>query len=218
MTKPRTVKASTLTPDPANANRGTERGLRMLDDSLREDGAGRSILLDKNGLVIAGNKTLERAVDIGLEDVIVVPSDGTKLIAVQRMDLDLTEPGAARRMAYRDNRVAEVDLDWDLERLTADLAAGVDLSSHRPETELDALLGSLTPPEFQEYDAGSFDGVEEEWTEIKFRVPLGIVPLIEQQTDRICEACGYNQKTKGLALQRMAVLASAASEDELRAE
>ena len=45
-----------LTPDPRNANLGTERGLAMLERSLRETGAGRSILVDRAGRVIAGNK------------------------------------------------------------------------------------------------------------------------------------------------------------------
>jgi len=41
-----------LLPDPENANVGTERGRRMLDDSLREDGAGRSILGRKEAVVV----------------------------------------------------------------------------------------------------------------------------------------------------------------------
>ena len=79
---------SDLTPDPQNANEGTERGLRMLDDSLREDGAGRSILVDKDGVIVAGNKTLERAADIGLP-VRVVQTDGTELVAVSYTHLTL---------------------------------------------------------------------------------------------------------------------------------
>ena len=55
-----------LTPDPQNANKGTERGVEMLEQSLRSYGAGRSLLIDKNGVVIAGNKTLEAAASIGL--------------------------------------------------------------------------------------------------------------------------------------------------------
>jgi len=39
-----------------NANRGTERGTSALESSLELYGAGRSILLDKNGIIIAGNK------------------------------------------------------------------------------------------------------------------------------------------------------------------
>ena len=47
-----------LLPDTSNANRGTARGRELLEHSLREYGAGRSILADRNGVVIAGNKTL----------------------------------------------------------------------------------------------------------------------------------------------------------------
>ena len=71
-------KVSDLTPDTHNANRGTERGMAMLENSLREFGAGRSILIDREGRVIGGNKTLEKAAEIGLEDVVVVQTDGTK--------------------------------------------------------------------------------------------------------------------------------------------
>jgi hypothetical protein len=99
-------KVSDLQPDKRNANKGTERGLKALDHSLRQYGAGRSLLVDKHGRIIAGNKTAQAAADIGLEDVIVVHTDGTKLVAVQRDDLDLEQDKAARELAYADNRVA----------------------------------------------------------------------------------------------------------------
>jgi hypothetical protein len=112
------AKLSDFTPDKGNANKGTQRGLKALDTSLRQYGAGRSILVDKKGRVIAGNKTLERAADIGIDDVIVVESDGTKLIAVKRTDLDLeSDDGKARALATYDNRVGQLDLDWDIEAL-----------------------------------------------------------------------------------------------------
>jgi hypothetical protein len=112
------MKLSELTPDKGNANKGTQRGLKALDTSLRQYGAGRSILVDKNGVVIAGNKTLERAADIGIDDVIVVESDGTKLVAVKRTDLDLEDDGGkARALATYDNRVGQLDLDWDVDAL-----------------------------------------------------------------------------------------------------
>jgi hypothetical protein len=55
-----TVKLSTLIPDGKNANLGSPRGNQMIEDSLRQYGAGRSILLDKHGRIIAGNKTAEK--------------------------------------------------------------------------------------------------------------------------------------------------------------
>ena len=44
-----------LTPDGENFNRHTEFGQKLLEDSLRKFGAGRSILVDKDGNIIAGN-------------------------------------------------------------------------------------------------------------------------------------------------------------------
>src|SRR3990167_5216556 len=90
-------KISDLTLDTRNANTGTERGLAMLETSLRKRGAGRSVLLDRHGRAIAGNKTIEKAIDIGFEDVIIVKTDGTKLVAVQREDLDLDDPATGAR-------------------------------------------------------------------------------------------------------------------------
>lgn len=70
-----------LTPDPANVNKGSERGHFQLDWSISELGAGRSILADADGVVLAGNKTLEVAADHGLP-VRVVETDGKELVVV----------------------------------------------------------------------------------------------------------------------------------------
>jgi hypothetical protein len=140
MTITKEAKLADLTPDARNANRGTERGSGMIERSLRSCGAGRSILLDKHGRIIAGNKTVENAGIIGLDDVLVVESDGTKLIAVQRVDLDLEHDSRARELALLDNRTAEVNLVWDAEVLDALSLEGVDLSSLFSESELEALI------------------------------------------------------------------------------
>jgi hypothetical protein len=66
----------TFLPDSRNANKGTERGQQMIEESLRKYGAGRWILIDKHGTIIAGNKTLENTGAIGLEDMLVVQTDG----------------------------------------------------------------------------------------------------------------------------------------------
>lgn len=118
----KSTKISELTPDGRNANMGTEYGAHLLEKSLRDLGAGRSILIDKNGNVVAGNKTLESAAAIGMDDVIVVESDGTKLIAVKRTDLDINSK-QGREMALADNKVSEVNLKFDeyvLNNLAAD--------------------------------------------------------------------------------------------------
>ena len=153
------AKLRDLTPDASNANRGTERGRYALEASLRKYGAGRSILIDRNGKIIAGNKTAETAADVGIDDVIVVQTDGRQLVAVQRTDLDL-DSKEARELAYADNRVGQLDLDFDPEVLLADLQAGVDLSALWRQEELDVLIGEIAAPEFREYDESAADNVE----------------------------------------------------------
>jgi DNA modification methylase len=132
-------KLKDLTPDSKNANKGSERGQSMIENSLRQYGAGRSILIDKNGVIIAGNKTAENAGSIGLEDVIVVQSDGTKLVAVQRTDLDLTKDKAAKELAIADNRSNQVSLDFDIDVLK-ELGEEIDLEKFWTTDELGTLL------------------------------------------------------------------------------
>lgn len=115
--------------DRKNANKGTARGRAMLEDSLRKFGAGRSILADREGRVIAGNKTLEVAADIGLP-VRVIETDGSELVVVQRKDVDL-ESKQGRELAIADNRVAELDLAWDDDVLLELQAEGVDVEQFK---------------------------------------------------------------------------------------
>lgn len=106
------IDISELIPDDENANKGSEFGNALIEKSLRKFGAGRSILLDKNNKIVAGNKTIENAASIGLNDVIIVETDGTKLVAVKRNDIDLnTKEG--REMALADNASAKASITWD---------------------------------------------------------------------------------------------------------
>ena len=109
-------KISALIPDDHNFNVGTEYGQRLIEKSLSEFGAGRGILLDKNGRIIAGNKTVENAAAIGLEDVIIVPTDGTKIVATMRTDIDL-DSERGRAMALADNATSAANLKWDATEL-----------------------------------------------------------------------------------------------------
>ncbi len=139
-------KLSELTPDSRNANAGSERGNQMIQDSLRDYGAGRSILLDKHGRVIAGNKTRENAMLVGMDDVIVVQTTGNQVVAVQRMDLDLEEDSKAKALAIADNRSSEVSLNWDIEVLKELQAEGVPLEQFWEPSEL---VSFLVNPNFE---------------------------------------------------------------------
>ena len=137
--------------DDHNANKGTDRGRELLSQSVRELGGGRSVLLDKNGKLIAGNKTFDAAQEAGLK-IRIVRARRNELVAVQRDDLDLSESsGEARRLAYMDNRVSELDLEWDVAQLALDISQGINL--HELGFEEADLLYILGEQEEEEIDA-----------------------------------------------------------------
>lgn len=110
------AKISDLVFDDKNFNKHTEYGMSLIEKSIRNNGAGRSILIDKNNRIIAGNGVTEIAGQIGLEDVQIVESDGTKIIAVKRTDIDL-DSKQGREMALADNATGAADLQWDAETI-----------------------------------------------------------------------------------------------------
>ena len=125
--------------DSQNANRGTKRGRELLRRSLEEFGAGRSILVDKHGRVIAGNKTYEQAESLGLS-IRVVETNGEELVAVQRTDLDLERDAKARQLALADNRVSELNLHWDPQAIRKVIEEGIDLKDLWDPREIERLV------------------------------------------------------------------------------
>lgn len=112
MTKIIETNIESLVPDNKNFNKGTEYGDRLMDESLRKFGLARSIVIDKNNRIIAGNKTAEKAADIGFTDVVVVEVDGNQLVAVKRKDIDL-DSAKGRELALADNSTSKANLAWD---------------------------------------------------------------------------------------------------------
>lgn len=133
---PATVTLASLTPDPRNARRHTDRNLATISTALREVGAARSIVVDEDGVILAGNATVAAAGEAGISSVRIVDVDGSELVAVRRSGLS---PEQKRRLALLDNRAAEL-AEWDTEVL-ASLADDTDLSGLWEEDELAELLG-----------------------------------------------------------------------------
>lgn len=102
--------------DDKNFNKGTEYGEHLMDDSLRKFGLGRSILIDKNNRIIAGNKTAEKAGELGFEKVVIVETDGNTIVAVKRKDIDL-DSSKGRELALADNATSKANISWDNEMI-----------------------------------------------------------------------------------------------------
>lgn len=76
--------------DPRNYRVHGDKNKRLIRKSLEECGAGRSILLDKDDVIIAGNGVYEQAQGLGLK-VRIIESDGSELIAIKRKDLSTSD-------------------------------------------------------------------------------------------------------------------------------
>jgi hypothetical protein len=112
--------------------------------------------------------------NVGLEDVLIVPSDGTRVIAVQRTDV---QPGSERavRLAIADNRAQELS-DFD-PAVVAALANEVDLADFWRDDELEDLLASVgnAAPSLDDLEARYGEpGEDAFWATITLKVPPGV--------------------------------------------
>jgi len=125
-----------LQPDPKNARAHNPRNVGMIADALHEVGAARSIVIDEDNVILAGNGTIEAAGQAGITKVQVVEADGDTIIAVRRRNLT---PAQKRQLALADNRTAEL-AEWDPDVLRDLRADGTDLSGLFTDEELAKVL------------------------------------------------------------------------------
>lgn len=107
-----------LIQDDKNFNQHTEYGMSLLEKSLRQHGAARGIVVDKNNRIIGGNGIVETATQIGLDKIVIVETTGDELVVTKRTDVDL-DSKEGREMAMADNATASADLKWDAENIEA---------------------------------------------------------------------------------------------------
>lgn len=112
MEQEKIINIEELVQDEHNFNKGTDEGGRLMERSFKEMGAGRSVLIDKHGKIIAGNKSQKAAIAAGIKRVRVIETTGDELIAVKRTDVEL-ESEQGRKMALLDNLTTQVNLAWD---------------------------------------------------------------------------------------------------------
>jgi DNA modification methylase len=128
-----------LKSDHKNARKRTDRSAKLIAESLQRYGAARSIVIDENGRILAGNGTVEGAKAAGINKLRVIEADGNELIAVRRAGLTEDEKVG---LALADNRSSDLS-DWDHDMLRQ-LSEEHDLS---PWFEDDELLAEVLEPE-----------------------------------------------------------------------
>jgi site-specific DNA-methyltransferase (adenine-specific) len=127
---------ASLKADQRNARRRTDRSAALIAESLKQFGAARSIVIDEDGRVLAGNGTVEGAKAAGIQKLRVIEADGDELIAVQRKGL--TEEQKIG-LALADNRTSDLS-EWDASVLEQ-LSQEQDLAPWFEPDDLAAILG-----------------------------------------------------------------------------
>jgi len=148
-----------LRSDHKNARRRTDRSSQLIKESLERYGAARSIVIDEENRILAGNGTIEGAKAAGIRNVRIIETDGQEVIAVRRTGLSEEQKVG---LALADNRTADLS-EWDQEMLHRlseehDIAPWFeqdDLDELLSVTELDPKEGNTDPDDCPEADPGA---------------------------------------------------------------
>lgn len=168
MAKVETKSIDDILPDPNNANKHTQRGHQIVENSIRRRGVGRGILAaGKNTdkpVIMAGNLTAEKARDAGIDEVVIVHTTGNQLVVTVRDDLDPTSPEAIA-LGIEDNESARQSFNPDIDLLAAMSAGdnGVLSALKRDDKVFAGMLEGMIQmetPQFKEYGEDIADGIE----------------------------------------------------------
>lgn len=103
--------------DKRNYRKHNDRNKELIKKSLEECGTGRSIVIDNEGEIIAGNGVYEQAQALNIP-VKVIETDGSELVVVKRTDLN-TDDEKRKKLAVMDNSTSDSS-EFDLELLSVD--------------------------------------------------------------------------------------------------
>ena len=135
---------SELKSDHKNARRRTDRSSELIKESLQRYGAARSIVIDEENRILAGNGTIDGAKAAGIKNLRIIETDGDEIIAVKRTGLSEDQKVG---LALADNRTADLS-EWDQEMLHQ-LSEEHDISPWFDQDDLNEILNvtELDPEE-----------------------------------------------------------------------
>jgi hypothetical protein len=158
-----------LKSDHKNARKRTDRSAKLIAESLQRYGAARSIVIDEDNRILAGNGTIEGAKQAGIKNVRVIETDGSEIIAVKRIGLTEDEKVG---LALADNRTSDLS-DWDAQMLQQ-LSEEHDVAPWFEAEDL-ASLG-IESPDFA-------PGTEDDQGQLDHTQP--------KEVDCVCPSCGH---------------------------
>lgn len=171
--------------DDKNFNLHTDEGMALIEKSIKENKFGRSVLVDKDNNVIAGNGVVETARKCGKKKIRVIDTTGDELVVVRRTDLAI-DSKEGRALALADNQTSAVGLKWD-EDMLKDEAAKFDISLadwgiefHEPKLRgvsisKKTLVERFGIPPFSVFDSkqGYWQNRKREWLSLGIKSEIG---------------------------------------------
>ena len=107
--------------DKRNYRKHNDRNKELIKKSLEECGAGRSIVIDNDDEIIAGNGIYEQAQALNIP-VKVIETDGSELVVVKRTDLN-TDDEKRKKLAVMDNSTSDSS-EFDINLMSEDFTNG----------------------------------------------------------------------------------------------
>lgn len=128
--------------DKKNYRKHSAENQKLIKKSIEETGLGRSVVIDSENELIAGNGVVSQLPKD--TKIRVIETDGSELVVVKRTDLK-TADEKRKKLAAMDNSASD-KVDWDYDNLKADF-------------DLDSLeqMGIEVPEEKEEVDDGEGD-------------------------------------------------------------
>ena len=134
--------------DRRNYRRHDKKNLDLIEKSLKEYQCGRSILIDSENEIIAGNGTFQAAQKLNIP-VKVIETDGSELIAVRRTDLK-TNDEKRKKLAILDNSTtdtSEFNMDMLLEDNTPEQLAELGIEIETTDVPIEQVEEDDIPEE-----------------------------------------------------------------------
>ena len=102
--------------DKKNYRKHSDSNKALIKKSITETGLGRSVVIDSENELIAGNGVVSQLPEG--TPIRVIETDGSELVVVKRTDLK-TKDEKRKKLALMDNSASD-QVEWDLDNLSAD--------------------------------------------------------------------------------------------------
>jgi hypothetical protein len=190
-------KITDLKPDERNFNRHTEYGMHLLEKSMSKFGFVEPGVISEDNVIASGNARQEVAVNLGLEDVEIIETDGKRPIYVKVKGLK-SGTKDFHELSLALNSVPRANIEWDF-NVIADFPE-IDFSGWGvPDFDLDKDYGT---------DFNLPDGDRAPFQQMTFTVSDSQAETIKDALSRAKASGGFadtdNENSNGNALARIA--------------